>query len=153
MPSFPSLNTCRTMQGATAVPRVEESAVRTSSAPDARAPTVCRLGDNLSDTSRGRLLGLLEPRVERVPQPLPEQIESEHGDEDGEAGEEREPRVRLDEGDVGLEIPAPARRRRLGAEPEKRERRLHDDGGRNPERRGHDDGRQTIRQDVTRQNG
>src|SRR5262249_24979982 len=96
-------------------------------------------------------ISLLEPRVERVAQAVAEQIEPEHGDEDRQAGEERDPRVRLDERDVGLEIPAPTRRRRLRAEPKERKRRLHDDRRRDAERRRHDDRRQAVRQDVAEQ--
>src|SRR6266511_1379244 len=59
---------------------------------------------------------LLEARVERVAEAVAEEVEAEHGDEDGEAGEERQPGVGLDEGHVGLEVPSPARRRRLGAQ-------------------------------------
>ena len=58
---------------------------------------------------------LLQSRIECVAEAVAEEIEAEHGDEDGQAGKEREPRIGLDEGDVGLQIPAPARCRRLCA--------------------------------------
>src|SRR3989449_9636489 len=92
--------------------------------------------------------GLFQARIERVAQTVAEEIEAEHGDEDREAGEERQPGVRLDEGDVGLEVPAPAGRRRLGAQAEEAEGGLDDDRRRDAQRGGHDDGRQAVRQDV-----
>src|SRR6266481_2356751 len=94
---------------------------------------------------------LLEPRIESVAEAIAEQVEAEHGDENREPGEESQPRVGLDEGDVGLEVPSPARRRRLSAQPEEGERRLHDDGGRDAERGRDDDRRQTVGQDVPEQ--
>src|SRR5262249_21218980 len=63
--------------------------------------------------------GLLQAWIERVAKTVTEQIEAEHGDEDGDSREERGRRVGVEERDVGLEIPPPARRRRLGAQPEK----------------------------------
>src|SRR6266542_1996757 len=95
-------------------------------------------------------LALLEPRIESVADAIPEQVEPEDGDENGEAGKERQPGVGLNEGNVGLEVTAPTRRRRLGTEPEEGERSLHDDGGSDAERGGHDDGRQAVGQDVTK---
>src|SRR6185503_5002502 len=56
-------------------------------------------------------------RIRRVAQPVAEQVESQHCDEDGQPGEGRDPPGR------GQELPslddhvAPARQRRLGAEP------------------------------------
>jgi len=69
-------------------------------------------------------VGLLQAGVEGVAEAVAEEVEAEHGDEDGEAWEERDPGVGLDERHVGFQVPAPARRRRLGAEPEEAERRL-----------------------------
>src|SRR5262245_16687476 len=89
---------------------------------------------------------LLEAWIERVPKAVAEEVEAQHGDEDGEPREEREPRVGLDERDVGLEIPPPARRGRLRAQPQERERGFDDDGGRDSERGGHDDRRQAVRE-------
>ena len=40
--------------------------------------------------------GLLQPRVERVAQAVAEEIEAEHGDEDRETGEERDPGIRTE---------------------------------------------------------
>src|SRR4029453_5891033 len=70
----------------------------------------------------GPSLALLEPRIQRVADAVPEQVEAEHGNENGDAGEERQPGIGLNEGYVGLEVPAPARRRGLGAKPEEGER-------------------------------
>src|SRR5262247_2856108 len=78
----------------------------------------------------------LHPRVERVAQTVAEEVEAQHGYEDREAGKESQPGILVDEGDVGLEIPSPARRRRLGAEPEERQGSLDDDRGGDPERGG-----------------
>src|SRR6185369_12474932 len=73
--------------------------------------------------------GLLEAWIERVAQAVAEEVEAEHGDEDGQAGEQRQPHVGLDERHVGFQVPAPARRRRLSAQAQERQRRLHDDRG------------------------
>src|SRR5260370_40875348 len=58
----------------------------------------------------------LESSIERMAEAVTEEVEAEHGNEDGEPGKERQPGVVLDEGHVGLEVPAPARRRRRGRE-------------------------------------
>src|SRR5436309_6607430 len=87
---------------------------------------------------------LLEPRIERVAQAVAEEVEAQHGDEDGKAGKERQPGGGLDERDVGLQIPPPARRRRLRTQPEEGQRGLDDDRGRDAEGGGHDDRRQTV---------
>src|SRR5262249_45229867 len=67
-----------------------------------------------------RQQGSLHPQVERIAQAVTEEVEAKHGHEDREAGKEGQPGVLVNESDVGLEIPSPARRRRLGAEPEER---------------------------------
>src|SRR5207245_9792694 len=90
----------------------------------------------------------IKAKNERITQTVTEETEAEHAEEDREAREERQPGVRLDEGDVGLEVPAPAGRRRLGAQAEEAEGGLDDDRRRDAQRGGHDDGRQAVRQDV-----
>src|SRR5438128_9859247 len=66
-------------------------------------------------------------RIRRVAQPVAEQIEPQHRDEDGEPGERRDPPGR------GQELPAlddhvaPARQRRPGAEPKIAQARLDQD--------------------------
>src|SRR6266853_4850578 len=63
-----------------------------------------------------RFSALLQARIERVAKAVTEEIEAQHGDEDGQPRKEREPGVGLDESHVGLEVPAPARRGRLRAQ-------------------------------------
>src|SRR5215468_1650475 len=87
-------------------------------------------------TSRRALrLELFQAGIQGVAEAVAEEVEAEDGHEDGEAGEERDPGVGLDERDVRLEVPAPARRRGLRAEPQEGERGLDDDRGRDAERR------------------
>src|SRR5262249_41565992 len=64
------------------------------------------------------LFGLFQAGIQGVAEAVAEEVETQDGHEDGEAGEERDPGVGLDERDVRLEVPAPARRRRLRAEPQ-----------------------------------
>src|SRR2546422_2069252 len=121
------------------------SATRTVNAATSASGSRDRMWRNMGFSS---FADLFQARIERVAQTVAEEIEAEHGDEDCEAGEERQPGVRLDEGDVGLEVPAPAGRRRLGAQAEEAEGGLDDDRRRDAQRGGHDDGRQAVRQDV-----
>src|SRR5215467_12849904 len=66
-------------------------------------------------------------RIQCVAQPVAEQVEAQHGDEDGQAGERGDPPGR------GQELPtlddhvAPARQRRLSPEPEVAQARLDQD--------------------------
>src|SRR5688572_5014095 len=106
------------------------------------------IGPRRRPVKRAPAAPLLQARIERVAQAVAEQVEAEHRDEDRQPGEERQPGVGLDEGDVGLEVPPPAGRRRLRAEAEEAERGLHDDRGGDAERGGHDDRRQAVGQDV-----
>src|SRR5262245_25848575 len=93
----------------------------------------------------------LEPRIERVAQPVTEQVDGEHGQHDREAGKRRQPPRRRHVVAAVGQHPSPRRRGRLDAEPEKRERGLVDDHEGELER-GHDDDRcERIRQHVMQQ--
>src|SRR3989338_7243165 len=99
-------------------------------------------------SSRKRLL-LAQAGVQRVAEPVAEEVEADHHDHDGEPG---------DRGDVGGddevtpgvgEHGAPLGRGRLDAEAEKREAGGREEHRRHAERRLDDDGGQTVGQEVT----
>src|SRR5215470_9523865 len=66
-------------------------------------------------------------RIRGVAQPVAEQVESQHRDEDGEPGEGRDPPGRGQELAALDHHVAPARQRRLGAEPKIAQPRLDQD--------------------------
>ena len=59
----------------------------------------------------------LETRIERIPQPIAEQIDPEHGHENGQSRESRQPPSGRDVDAAVGEHPAPRRRRRLTPSP------------------------------------
>src|SRR4051812_30750959 len=69
-----------------------------------------------------------EAWVERVTEPVADQVQAEHGQEDHKAREEREPRRFANELAAEAEHRAPCRRRGLGAEAKETERGLGEDG-------------------------
>src|SRR5437660_6735806 len=76
-----------------------------------------------------------ELRIPRVPKRITEEVEAQHGQADGEAGEDREPRRLLHEGAAGArEHQAPRRRRRLRADAQERQGRLDQDRVAEPDR-------------------
>src|SRR5207248_2618244 len=91
-----------------------------------------------------------ESRVERVANPVAEQVEGEHGDRDGETREEHEPPRRDEVRDrVGQHV-APRRRGGRDADAEEAERGLDDDGDTEVRRGQHEVGRDTLGQHVER---
>src|SRR5438445_116256 len=84
------------------------------------------------------LSGSAQPRIERVAQRIAEEVEPEHGEADGDARCDREPRRALEELHArAAEHETPRRRRLEHAEAEERQRRLEQD--RLAEERGHHD--------------
>src|SRR5438105_15380924 len=73
---------------------------------------------------------LTQPRIEGVADPLAEQVVGEHGDEDGDAGIDRQPPRQLDDFLALVEDVAPRRVRRAHAQAEERETRLGENGRR-----------------------
>src|SRR4030095_8089355 len=111
--------------------RISLSVARVSTRRAARGPAASLVNaPRRGDIARRALrLGLFQAGVQGVAETVAEEVEAEDGHEDGNAGKERDPGVGLDERDVGFQVPAPARRRRLRAEAEEGERGLHDDRG------------------------
>src|SRR5579859_2491086 len=91
---------------------------------------------------------LLESRIERIAEPVADQVEAQDSQEDGEAGKEREPGRLADELPSETEHGAPGGRRRLGAEAEKAQRGFGQDGVREGKRKLHDDRSGGARHDV-----
>src|SRR5437588_6083285 len=91
---------------------------------------------------------LPQPRIEGVADPLPEQVVGEHGDEDGEAGIDRQPPRELDDFLALVEDVAPRRVRRAHTEAEERQARFGENGRRDAERHGHEHRPHRVRQDV-----
>src|SRR5712692_6198780 len=109
---------------------------------------------SMARASRRFLTGcaaLFQARIEGVAEAVTEEVEAEDGDEDGQPREERQPGVGLDEGHIGLEVPAPARGGRLRPQAEEGEGGLHDDRGGDADGGGHDDRGQAVGQHVARE--
>ena len=88
------------------------------------------------------------PRVERVAQPLAEQVERDDREQDRDARREHQPRRGPVVRAALVQHAAPRRRRRRRAEPEIRQHRLGEQVLREPER-GHDDhDAEDVRQQV-----
>src|SRR3989449_5535885 len=86
--------------------------------------------------------------VERVPQPVANIVDGEHGQENGRAREQGPVRRKV-EVVLGVEEdPSPGRNIGREAEAEEGERGLRDDGGGDVERASHDHGAHRVRQDV-----
>src|SRR5205085_6335029 len=89
--------------------------------------------DRSSDVCSSDLYGASTspaPRIERVAQPVAEQVERQDEREDRQPRPERHPRRLRQEIFRGVQHAAPARRRRLLAEPERsEERRVGKEGG------------------------
>src|SRR5213593_2128263 len=96
-------------------------------------------------------LSLRHPRVERVADPVPEQVERQHGEQERGAGEREEPPRAVEDRRRLRDHLAPARLRRVDADAEERERRLEQDVLRDDERRVDDDRRHEIRQQLAEQ--
>src|SRR6185503_18975928 len=88
--------------------------------------------------------GSTQRRVEGVAQAVAEQVEAEHGDEDGQAGEGGDPPRRGEELAAFHDHVAPAGQRRLGAEAEIAEARLDEDRLAEHEAGLHDDHRERV---------
>src|SRR5688500_6638109 len=69
----------------------------------------------------------LRARVERVAQPVADDVEGQHREHDGGAGKERDPRRQRQELLALVQDRSPRRQRRLHADPEVRQRRLEQD--------------------------
>src|SRR5215216_5743152 len=92
----------------------------------------------------------LAPGVERVLQPVADEVEGEHGEEQREAGEEHEP-PGVGEQLAGLgDHRAPRRRAAGDADAEERERRLEQDVGRDQQRRVDDQRREEVGENLPR---
>src|SRR5262245_38523038 len=72
-------------------------------------------------TDRRGVTSHLQPRIERVAQPVAEEVDGQHGQHDREPWKRREPPGCRDVVPSVGEHPAPGRRRRLHAEPEERQ--------------------------------
>src|SRR5262245_27010958 len=89
-------------------------------------------------------LGSLQSRVHGVAQPVADEVEHGHGDEDGESGEYREPPLLIVR-DRDQEDRSPAGRRRADPEPEDGQCRLGDDGSDDAEGNGDEGRRERVR--------
>src|SRR4030095_12600893 len=107
----------------------------------ARSITLSRTTDNSPNA-------LAEPRIERVADPLTQQVVREHRDEDRDSRIGREPPANLDGVLALVQDVAPGRVRRLHAEPEERQSRLGEDRGGNAERHRHEHRADGVGQDV-----
>src|SRR5512140_14333 len=99
-------------------------------------PSWVRKRTTRSEIERRCICLPLEPWVERFPEAVAEEVEPDGADDDGRAGEEDQPRSRLNErARVGQHL-APLRHARVaGAEAEEAESRHVDDRGGRSERR------------------
>src|SRR5687767_6951717 len=95
---------------------LQVSTTRALRAVGRRAP---RLSDARAQAKLRTTSGV--PRIERVAQPVAEQVERQHEDENRKPRPDRHPWRLLDVVLRGVEHAAPARRRRLLAEAEERE--------------------------------
>ena len=86
----------------------------------------------------------LQLRIEPVAQGVAEQVEAEHGERDGDAREDRDPRRALGVFRPAPQHQAPGRDRLLHAEAEKRQRRLEQDRLSDGRRHHHQIGREHI---------
>src|SRR6185437_1800249 len=114
------------------------------SAPWAEPATSCRFRETRAITAAF----LTTPRVERVAQPVAEEVEREHQEKDRQTRPHRDPGRLRDEMAGGVEHAAPARAGRLLAEPEKAETRLGDDRGGARQGRLHENRWNDVGQDV-----
>ena len=92
-----------------------------------------------------------EPGIERVAQGVAEEIGAQHGDDDGQPGKRDQPPRRAEVLAALAQHAAPAGRRRLHAQAEEAERRLHDDQLRELEARDHQGGGDHVGGDVAEQ--
>ena len=90
-------------------------------------------------------------RIEHVAQPVSQKIEAEADDEDGDAGNGRDPPLVEDHVAAGRDHGAPFRRGRLRAEAEEAEACRGEDDACHVERQAHDDRGQAQRHDVPEQ--
>ena len=129
---------------ATVSPGATENDTRCTACTVAREPT--ELDAQTVDLERRDAHAADPPtRIERVAQTVADEVDREHGEEDGEPGEHGEPPLVFEVADrVGQQV-APARRRRLDAETEERQRGLDEDRLRDHEGRVHDDRSQAVR--------
>ena len=89
-------------------------------------------------------------REERLAQPLPREVECQHRDEERDAGEKRQMPVFERIVERLPQQPAPARRRRLHAEPEKTQSALGENRPRHAEREADQDRSGDVRQQMHR---
>ena len=90
--------------------------------------TWVRFLDSVQHHARVEHSSLPPPRIQRVAQPVADQVERQHDQEDRQAGKHREPRRLRQEALRRVQHRAPGRRRRLLAQTEERQARLGDDG-------------------------
>src|SRR6266850_5776867 len=105
-------------------------------------PTISRRSRPRSD------LADYVPWIERVAQPVADEVDRDHREEDEEPGEERDPRRLVHVGGRVVQHVAPRRRGWLDAQAEERERALGDDRATDTERTGDDDRRERVGEDV-----
>src|SRR5215212_4767413 len=93
----------------------------------------------------------VQPRVERVAQPVAEEVEAEDGQGQEDAGEEDQVRRREQVAAVEPDHGSPFRRWWLGTEPEERQGCHVEDGARDPEGARDDDRGEAVREDSPEQ--
>src|SRR5882724_12330630 len=103
---------------------------------------------SLSSSADNSADALAEPRVERVANPLAQEVVRQDRDEDREARVDRQPPADLDRVLALAQDVTPRGVRRLHAEPQKREPRLGEDRRRDPERDRHQHRGDRVGQDV-----
>src|SRR5687767_14255847 len=95
------------------------------------------------------LLAVAKLRVPRVTQGITEEVEPEHGDADGQAGEDGQPGRLLHERSSGAtQHEPPGGRRRLGSDAKEAEGRLDEDRVAEPDRRDDENRGRHVGQDV-----
>src|SRR5712691_11425651 len=113
-----------------------------------RMPAMSPTTRNGSGSCEGCATLRLQARIERITQPVANQVEAEDRQEDGEARERAEPRGLLEVAAALGQHDSPRRGRRLRAEAEKRERGFDEDGERDRERRLDQERSEAVRQHM-----
>ena len=111
----------------------------------AMSPLRCTPGNRRpsSTATAGRTLKL-QPGIQHVPQPVPQQIDPQDGQHDAEPRERRQPPRRGQVGPPVGQHASPRRRRRLHAQAQKREGGLQNDHPRHLQGGDHDDRREDV---------
>src|SRR5687768_17600036 len=99
---------------------------------------------------RSRLISFLAPRIERVAQPVADQVECRYGRENRQAGEKREPPREFDVLLRYGEDAAPRRRRQGHSVAEKGEGRFDEDRRGDAKARRDEDRGEGVRQQVSK---